>query len=118
VAGTAEAGTAKRYSSTGNYRVWVRMQGPSSSSDSVRVGLDGGDATGGAGFGMSNQSSSWSWIDDVVNGPSNVTVNIPSPGDYTFTVYMREDGIKVDKIVLNKSGSKPSGNGPAESPQN
>lgn len=40
-----------------------------------------------------------------------------SPGIHTLTLWMREDGAIVDKMVLNASGVRPTGIGPAESPQ-
>ena len=45
-------------------------------------------------------------------------VNVPSAGVYTVNVWMREDGMIADKLVLTTSaGYTPGGTGPAESPR-
>jgi hypothetical protein len=39
-------------------------------------------------------------------------------GIKTVSVWAREDGFHMDKIVVNKSSTAPSGNGPSESMRN
>ncbi len=53
----------------------------------------------------------------MASGPGDVHITVPRAGRYTFNLWMREDGVKVDKIILNRSGSRPDGNGAAESDQ-
>jgi hypothetical protein len=50
---------------------------------------------------------------------SGVTfLEINSAGAHTINVWMREDGFRLDRIVLTTDSKyKPSGNGPAESPR-
>ena len=44
------------------------------------------------------------------------TINVTSTGLHTINVWMREDGIVLDKLVLTSNASfTPTGNGPAES---
>src|SRR5690606_28971361 len=58
----------------------------------------------------------WRWTDEVLGGTSSVTISVPSPGTYTINVWMREDGVLYDKLVLTTDGQfTPSGQGPAES---
>jgi len=53
----------------------------------------------------------------VRNGGSNVTVNIPSTGIHTLNLWMREDGARIDRILLTTDiNFSPSGTGPSESP--
>lgn len=80
----------------GNYRVFVRGLGPSGSDNSVLVKVDEGEAT------RVNLSSdgTWSWESD------STTYNLAS-GDHTVTVYMRENGSFVDKLLVT-TGSAPS----------
>ncbi len=40
---------------------------------------------------------------------------MPSPGLHTVSVWAREDGISLDRIVLQTQGAAPSGDGPPES---
>jgi len=114
------------FRTTGTYYVWVRTRGPSSSDDSVHVGLDGTpatDVTDGLGLGDSTPGDGdWDWSNDVTDTSTDATVTVNSAGTHTVTVWMREDGIQVDKIVLTTSsspsfdtGSDDSDTGPPES---
>lgn len=80
----------------GTYRVYVRGLGPSGSDNSVLVKVDEGEAT------RVNLSSdgTWSWETD------STTYNLAA-GDHTVTVYMRENGTFVDKLLVT-TGSAPS----------
>jgi glucose/arabinose dehydrogenase len=104
---------AVKFTSTGSYRVWVRLSGPSGGSDSVHMGLNGTAVTfGGQGIG----STPLAWKNTVVTG-TPITVNVTTAGVATVNMWMREDGVQVDKILLTKSTTLiPNGTGPAESP--
>jgi hypothetical protein len=105
-----------QFDSPGAYSVWVRLAGVAND-DSVHVGLDGKIASTG-GWGMSSgNSSSFIWTNDVQSGGASVELLVFEPGLRTINVWMREDGVYVDKIILAPSGYTPSGTGPAESPQ-
>ena len=59
--------------------------------------------------------ANWSWSSHT-RDKSPATINIPKPGEYTINIWMREDGLKVDKILLlSDHGITPTGAGPAES---
>jgi cysteine-rich repeat protein len=102
-----------RFNRTGVHYVWVRGQGPSGTSDSVHVGLDGmapasSDKIGG-GWG-----AGFAWTRSTADGVI-ATINVPSIGIHTINVWMREDGTVFDKLVLTPSSTYvPSGVGPAE----
>jgi hypothetical protein len=65
-------------------------------------------------FGSSG-TTSWTWIGTNRSG-GRATINVGSTGAHTVNVWMREDGVSIDKIVLTKSSSYvPSGAGPAQS---
>ena len=108
------------FANSGTYYVFVRMECQNWASDSVHVGLDGtpqsyGDVGLTSNDGADcNDASGWTWVSDADD--SAVTVDVGSGGLHTFNLWMREDGTKVDKIVLKKADSDPSGTGPAESP--
>lgn len=103
------------FATTGTYRVYVRMLGPDPASDSIQAGLNGVSVTNVSGSTGITASDTWEWKDDVNRGPSNFTVVVDTPGVHTFNMWMREDGVQVDKVVLQKSGADPSGLGPANS---
>ncbi|MEM1109692.1 MAG: LamG-like jellyroll fold domain-containing protein [Planctomycetota bacterium] len=104
-----------KFQTPGTYRVWVRTIGPNGSDNSFHVGLDGVALTTGSGIGMGTTSSTWRWVDFVSGGIPDVEVEIPSAGTYTFNLWMREDGVVVDKLYLKIDPTEPTGEGPAES---
>ena len=86
----------------------------SNADDSVHVGLNG-SAVSLVGTGLTNFVEGASWQGEA--GGSQVTVTVPTAGTHTFHLWMREDGTIIDKIVLQRSGPAPSGDGPDMSPQ-
>jgi hypothetical protein len=102
------------FSQTGTYYVWVRARGPSGNDDSVHVGLDGSPATYGH-QGLSPDGGGWDWTNEVDG--NRVTVNVTATGTHTLSLWMREDGTEVDKLLVTKNASyTPSDEGPSESP--
>jgi glucose/arabinose dehydrogenase len=105
---------AVKFSTTGTYEVWIRLRGPTSASDSIHAGLNGTLATTG-GQGISN-GTTLGWKNVV--GTTRVTVNVATAGVATVNLWMREDGVQVDKLLLTKDTAlTPTGTGPAESPR-
>ncbi len=109
------------FGTTGTYYVWVRMECPSGGDDSVHAGLNGTPESYGAiglterGSTHCSSASGWAWMDATDDG--RVTVDVDSAGKHTVNIWMREDGTRIDKIVLTTDSSfTPSGDGPAESP--
>jgi hypothetical protein len=105
---------AVRFATTGTYQLWVRARGPTSDDDTIHAGLNGTPATLGA-SGLLFPGG-WTWINTV--GSRRVTITVTSPGLATINLWMREDGVLVDKVLLTTSPSfVPAGTGPAESPR-
>ena len=104
------------FTETGTYLLWVRTSGPSGNDDSFHAGLDGTGYTNSTGVGMGNVVGSWGWTNDANSGQS-VEIVVNTTGLHTLNIWMREDGIQVDKIVLGINATEPQGAGPAESPQ-
>jgi lysophospholipase L1-like esterase len=102
------------FTSTGTYYVWIRGAAPSTADDSLHAGIDGTAPTTAdeiAGF-----LPGWAWNRTTRDGtPAKLIV--PSPGLHTVHLWMREDGMRVDKVLLRKSSSAsaPDGAGPSES---
>ena len=81
---------------TGTHWVWLRGAAAANVDDSCHIGLDGSEVTTSdriEGFG-----TSWSWTRDTMDGPV-ATFNVPSAGVHTINLWMREDGLSVDKLV-------------------
>ena len=104
------------FSATGTYYVWVRGAAPTTSDDTLHAGLDG---TGPASADRLNGfGTGWIWRRSTMDSVP-ATLQITTSGLHTIHLWMREDGFRVDKILLRTSSSStaPSGTGPAESPR-
>ena len=100
---------------TGVHYVWVRGAGPSRADDSLHVGLDGAALTTSNNIGDFGTALGWT---NTQRSGTVVTVNVSTPGEHTLNVWMREDGMIVDKLVLTtNSGYTATGSGPPASPR-
>lgn len=101
------------FNRTGTHYVWVRMQGATGSDDSLHAGIDGAANT--TADRMSGTAASFAWIKATMDGPV-ATVNVPTTGLHRVSIWMREDGTRLDKILLTSNAAlTPTGSGPAES---
>jgi hypothetical protein len=83
----------------GTYRVWVRALAKSSGSDSVHVGLDGIRTGQTRGVDFAHDPNAWSWSNRLSSGRAAEVV-VTAPGVHTVNLWMREDGILIDRVVL------------------
>ncbi|MHC4738480.1 MAG: hypothetical protein ACYS9Y_06215 [Planctomycetota bacterium] len=98
---------------TGTHYVWIRGYGASGSDDSCHGGLEGQEIS--TCDRISTFSTSYTWSKATMDGV-DATFDVPSTGVHTVNIWMREDGFRIDKIVLTtNSGYTPTGEGPAES---
>jgi hypothetical protein len=100
------------FESAGQRYIWIKVYGPSGSSDSMYVGVDGvADASDAVLF---SKTGSWVWN----KRPTSVATNFSKSGLKTINLWMREDGALVDRILITTDSSYvPSGDGPDESRQ-
>ncbi|MHC4434317.1 MAG: LamG-like jellyroll fold domain-containing protein, partial [Planctomycetota bacterium] len=101
---------------TGTHYVWILAWGADGTDDSCHTGLDGEETP------LSDRMTGWSgdyeWNNDRYERPEPSQIEITSTGPHTFNIWVREDGLIIDKIVLTTnpsftlSGSEP---GPPES---
>jgi subtilisin family serine protease len=103
-----------RFSRTGTYRVYARIYAESKTSNSLHVGLDG--AVRVAGLTKETSLRRWTWASRRMDG-AVATIKVTSAGLHIVNVWMREDGVRLDRLVLTTSGTAPSGKGPAVSPR-
>ena len=99
----------------GRWYVWVRGKGDTDAAgegknDSVHVGLNG--ALGGAAA-IDRFPDRWTWSRSTRSG-APAHVDVPSSGTHTLSVWMREDGFELDRLVLSPDASYvPQGSGPS-----
>jgi hypothetical protein len=100
------------FTTTGVYTVWLRGYVSNAAGDSLYVALDNQPvATTLTGF----VPGQWSWANSDAQG-SMVTIEVAEPGVHTLHLWQREDGLRLDRIVLTTNNSyTPDGNGPPES---
>lgn len=81
-----------------DYTLWVRGMATDSAGDSLHVGLNGNvlaDASELTGF----APREWSWTAVTMNNLT-ATVDIASTNLYTLDLWMREDGLRIDQLLL------------------
>jgi VCBS repeat-containing protein len=99
----------------GRYYVWARARGANNSDDSLHIGLDGQAPL--SGKRMEEIFDYWGWTSVLETG-GRAYVDVPTAGVHTFDVWMREDGVIVDKFILTTDANfTPRGKGLVESRQ-
>lgn len=103
-----------RFATAGTYYVWLRGHADSTADNSVHVGIDG-QAVQSADRISLGSFGAWGWFAGTTDGPV-ATIVVSSAGVHTINVWMREDGLRLDRLLLTtNSGYVPNGAGPAES---
>jgi|GEM_PF-5252530 len=98
----------------GVYYIWVRGKSKGSESNGLHVGMDG-VLSGGQGISGFFPQNQWTW-ESLRRNFSKAFIEVTTPGAHTLNVWNRDDGFKLDKIVLARDiGFTPSGMGPEES---
>ncbi len=101
------------FSTPGTYKVWVRARAASGNDDSLHVGLDNAAVSTADRISLGSLNT-YAWANKTSDGPA-ATIKIAKAGVHTINVWMGEDGLILDRILLSKNGVTPSGIGPAES---
>ena len=86
------------FSTTGTYYVWVRGHASGSSDASFHAGVDGTSNT--AARMLVSQFNTWQWSNSVLNSTSPATISVSTAGNHTFSIWMRDDGMRIDKVIL------------------
>ena len=101
------------FARTGTYYLWVRGNGPTDNDDSVHAGLNGQAVSSADRIALGHDG--WNWSQRTTDGPV-VTITVTQTGVQTVNLWMREDGSRVDKLLLTLDPNfVPTGTGPAES---
>jgi len=118
---------------SGRWYVWLRGNDIATGGNSVHVGVDNtdsadlndnriGNSGGATGWGNpAGATSPWQWTRDADVNTRIAWVDVPTAGLHTFNIWMREDSVVVDKLLLTTDAafviSPNTGVGPAESPR-
>ncbi|MCP4455100.1 MAG: discoidin domain-containing protein [Planctomycetes bacterium] len=99
---------------TGPHYVWILAWAESGSDDSCHAGLNGEETP------LSDRLSGWNggyeWNNGRYQRDEPGQIDIPSAGVHTLNIWVREDGLIIDKIILTTNPDYvPQGNGPPES---
>jgi len=98
---------------TGTHYIWIRAWGSGGNDDSCHAGLDMREID--TCDRMSGWSGIYTWSNGTMDDPP-ATFEVSSTGSHTLNIWMREDGIIIDKIVLTTNPDyEPTGDGPSES---
>jgi hypothetical protein len=92
------------FGSTGLHYVWVRIRRENANQEGVHIGINATltNPTASRSVFNTNTNSTWQWI---VSG----SFNVATTGNQFVSVWMNEDGVKVDKIAIAKqNGTAPS----------
>jgi hypothetical protein len=106
-----------QFATPGTYHVWLRGHGDGDADNSAHIGLNGA-VVASADQVTTVTFGSLIWTKQTQNNGPVATLVIPAAGLYTLNMWMREDGFRVDKLVLTTDAAfVPSGTGPASSPR-
>jgi len=83
--------------------VWVRGYAASAANDSVHAGLDG-TATTATNISAFTPFNTWVWTNKTAAG-NVATITVGSTGVHTFSLWMGQDGLLVDRVVLTTNAS-------------
>ncbi|WP_407923767.1 hemoblobin-interacting domain-containing protein [Cohnella fermenti] len=102
------------FDETGTYYVWIRGAGINTNSDSLYVGLDGAVPASGN-FAVGSNNGAYEWWKLKGDYVTRTTLTIANTGVHTINLFIREPGMRVDKLILTQNASyAPTGAGPAE----
>ncbi len=103
------------FEETGIYYISLRTQSNSNKDNSVHIGLDQQCLTCDEGQGVGIVSNQWEWVSDIQESSTELTITIDEIGMHILSLWMREDGVKIDKIALMREPRSITGAGPIES---
>lgn len=90
------------------YRLWVRGMAADAGGDSLLVGVNGQVKANLTGF-----TGEWGWASQSMSN-TQVLLYLTSAGTYTLNLWIREDGLRIDRLLLVSDPEYiPVGDGPA-----
>jgi hypothetical protein len=102
---------------TGTHYVWIRYLRTGGQDDSCHVGIDGKEGADAENMSAPGPNNAWNWNNQRIANLGPAKLEVTSAGVHTVNVWMREDGFRLDKIVLTTDESyTPTDESPEESP--
>ena len=86
----------------GTYYVWLRAWAKDDNSNSVHLGLDGDDISTLRDFDI-DRHRQWTWSRDLISQRGYARFDVRSPGIHTLNLWMREDGVYIDRIIVTQN---------------
>ena len=103
------------FDEAGDYYIWLRVWAADENSNSVHMGLNGTAFRSSSAIETSTYRR-WIWARKSADDGEYASIKVFSPGVRTLNLWMREDGIYVDRIILTRDKYyAPRGSGPDES---
>jgi glycosidase len=98
------------FANAATHYVWVRGNSVDANGDSFHAGIDGTTNTA-ARITNFNPNNAWVWTNRTSTGNA-ATISVGSTGNHTFSLWVREDGMRVDRVILttNANFSPTTGN--------
>ena len=88
------------FNTAGTYYLWVKGMASDTLSNNIYFGLDGQIPNGDQNdIAEVAQDNDFTWLSDSNDG-SRPTIFIPSTGMHTLDIWMNEDGLKLDRLLL------------------
>jgi len=92
------------FNRTGTHYVWMLGRGETGSSNSIHTGLDGIENTSISQALHFNAGVGWEWSSLRDLGVM-ATIEVPTLGEHSFNIWMRESGTYVDKILITSNAA-------------
>ncbi len=89
------------FSSAGTHYVWIRGHAATTNDDSVYAGIDGASSIALA----LTQTNAWNWSNTIQGGAAGASINVPTTGNHTINLWMREDGLRMDRVLLTTTAT-------------
>jgi hypothetical protein len=100
-----ELGYRVMFAAAGTHQLWLRVYGIGNG-NTLHAGLDGTASA----QNVAVATGAWRWV--------KAAIPVPSAGEHTVRIWMREDGLHLDRLVVTADAAfVPSGTGPPASPR-
>lgn len=110
ITASPKAEYAVNFTTPATYTLWLRGYPANTAGDSVYVTL-GDETVGVTGF----VPGKWGWGNSSLPGGAAAQLAVQAPGVYTLSLHMREDGLRIDRLLLTTDTTYvPLDTGPTE----
>ncbi|MBX2819964.1 MAG: hypothetical protein KTR29_09800 [Rhodothermaceae bacterium] len=89
----------------GTYYIWLRSWAKDNNSNSLILGLNGTPLPSYTKEIETDEYEEWHWTRSLMTSRRHARVEIRSPGIHTLNIWMREDGLYLDRILITKRRS-------------